>query len=212
VYNDAGRRLDVELVPFAQSLAGTAVSLEEVCVVQHLEQASPLDLQPFEKGRQSLLAAPMTVAPGLHAVIELFDKETPGASFSAEDKRLAQSAANLGADLLRQALGQRQAQQMLLDAVAAALGAGEEMAQSLGSTSAERLQQPPPVQVLDQLRQGLSAGGADRAGAEQSLRLAEAIRVLALRHGTPALEHCVRLVEQIRALLDQVTEPTASGD
>jgi hypothetical protein len=93
-----------------------------------------------------------------------------------------------------------------MDAVAAALGAGEQMALSLGSTPAQRLEQPPPMQVLDQLRQGLSAGGGARAEAEESLRLAEAIRVLALKHGTPALEHCLRLVEATRALLDQATE------
>ena len=120
------------------------------------------------------------------------------------DPAMEQAAANLGAELLRQALGQRQAQQMLLDAVAAALGASERMAQTLG-TSAERQQQPPSPEVLDQLRAGLSAAGGDRAGAEQSLRLAEAIRVLALKHGPAALEHCHRLVDQVGALLDKVT-------
>src|SRR4029077_9660362 len=122
-----------------------------------------LDLQPFEMGHHSVLAAPMMVAPGIHAVMELLDKQTPGAEFSSDDKRLAQSAANLGADLLRQALAQRQTQQMLLDAVAAALGASEQMAQSLSGTTTERLEQPPPAQVLEQLRQGLSAGSGDQA-------------------------------------------------
>ena len=205
VYDEAGQMLSLDLVPFARSLAGTAVSMQEACVVHDLDKAGPLDLQPFEKGHRSVLAAPMLVAPGLHAVLELLDKEAAGAAFSAEDKRIAQSAANLGADLLRQALGQRQSQQMLLDAVAAALNASARMTESLGGTSAQRMEEPPPAQVLDQAAAGLSSGG-DRAGAELSLRLAEAIRVLALKHGTPALEHCLRLVEQIRALLDQVTE------
>src|SRR5438105_9867986 len=77
-YDDAGQLLDVELVPFARSLAGTAVSMQEACVVPQLAQAGPLDLQPFEVGHQSVLAAPMMVAPGLHAVMELFDKTAPG--------------------------------------------------------------------------------------------------------------------------------------
>jgi hypothetical protein len=38
-----------------------------------------------------------------------------------------------------------------------------------------------------------------------SLQLAEAIRVLALRHGTPAVRHCIRLVDDLRNLLDTVT-------
>ena len=206
VYDDGGQALEIELVAFARSIAGTAVSMQEACLIPHLEQAGPVDLQPFEKGHQSLLAAPMLVAPGLHAVIELMGKQSPGATFSAEDKRLVQSAANLGAELLRQALGHRRTQQLLLDAVGAALGASQQMAESLQGTSAERLEQPPPVQVLDQLRQGLSAGSGDPLAAEQSVLLAEAIRVLAVKHGAAALEHCVRLVEHVRRLLDRITE------
>jgi two-component system, NtrC family, nitrogen regulation response regulator NtrX len=38
------------------------------------------------------------------------------------------------------------------------------------------------------------------------LRLAEAIRVLALRHGAPAVQHCIRMVDSLRALLDNVTQ------
>src|SRR5439155_18434338 len=136
----------------------------------------------FEVGHQSVLAAPMMIAPGLHAVMELFDKTAPGAAWSALDKRLAQSAAGLGEELLRQALGQRQTQQMLFDAVAAALGASKQAAESLDGKTSERLEDPPPVQVLDQLRQGLTAGTleGDRDSADKTLRLAEAIRVLAV--------------------------------
>jgi two-component system nitrogen regulation response regulator NtrX len=207
VYDDGGQLMNLDLVPFASSLAGTAVSMQEACVVEDLGKAGPLDLQPFEMGRRSVLAVPMMVSPGLHAVMELLDKTTAGATFGAEDKRLVQSAAGLGTDLLRQALAQRQTQQLLLDAVGAALGASREMADTLRGTTAQRLEEPPPVQVLEQLRQGLSADSGDRMGAEQTLRLAEAIRVLAVRHGSPALEHCLRLVEQVRALLDQVLTP-----
>jgi two-component system nitrogen regulation response regulator NtrX len=139
--------------------------------------------------------------------MELLDKTTAGAAFSPEDKRLVQSAAGLGTDLLRQALAQRQTQQLLLDAVGAALGASQQMAETLHGTPGQRLEQPPPAQVLEQLRQGLSADSGNRAGAEQTLRLAEAIRVLALKHGSLALDHCLHLVEQVRVLLDQVLTP-----
>lgn len=204
-YDGAGNLLNVELVSFARSLAGTAVSMQEPCVVQDLSQAGPLDLQPFEKGHRSVLAAPLLVDPGLHVVVELLDKQAPGAVFGAEDKKLVQAGASLGADLLRQALGQRQAQQMLVDAVAAALGASEQMTQTLSGTAAQRLEQPPVAQVLDQLRAGLKISGSDSASADLSLRLAEAIRVLALKHGPVALKSCLQLVENVRALLDQVT-------
>jgi len=38
-----------------------------------------------------------------------------------------------------------------------------------------------------------------------SIRLAEAIRVLALRHGSEAVQHCIELVESLRRLLDRLT-------
>lgn len=205
VYDDTGQLLNLELIPFARSLAGSAASMQEPCIVQDLGQAGPLELQPFETGHRSILAAPMLTDPGLQVVIELLDKQVLGAVFSAEDKKLVQTGASLGAELLRQALGHRQTQQMLLDAVAAALAASEQMTQTLAGTPAQRLEQPPAVQVLDQLREGLKSGGSDTAGADLSLRLAEAIRVLSLKHGTPALEHCLHLVDSLRSLLDGVT-------
>jgi hypothetical protein len=59
--------------------------------------------------------------------------------------------------------------------------------------------------VLEQLRAGLKNTSEDAAAAEISLRLAEAIRLLATKHGEPALEHCLTLVEQVRVLLDRAT-------
>jgi hypothetical protein len=94
---------------------------------------------------------------------------------------------------------------VLLDAVAAALRASETVAESLGGSAAQRLEQPPPAAVLDELRKGLSASPGQAVDAEETLRLAEAVRVLALRHGPAAVQHCIRLVESLRGLLDQVT-------
>jgi hypothetical protein len=59
--------------------------------------------------------------------------------------------------------------------------------------------------VLEQLRAGLSENPSAPVDAEETLRLAEAIRVLAVRYGPPAVGHCIRLVENLRGLLDQVT-------
>jgi ActR/RegA family two-component response regulator len=210
-YDAAGQPLNVPLVPFARSIAATAVSLQEPCAMMRPDQAAAsgtVELQPFEKGRASLLAAPLAIAPGVHVVLELFDKQgagREGAAFTDEDQRLVRAAADFGAELLRHALAQRQTHQVLIDAVAAALGASESVTQSLRGSPAERLEQPPPVAVMDRLREGLSAAAGGAGGADATLRLAEAVRVLALRHGTPAVEHCTRLVESLRELLDQVS-------
>ena len=96
---------------------------------------------------------------------------------------------------MRQAIGQRRTHQLLFDAVAAALQASDQML--TGTSSAA-----PPVHVMEQLRAGLANSGENGEG---SLRLAEAIRVLAAKHGQPALEHCLQLVEQVRVLLDRAT-------
>src|SRR6516164_8828669 len=78
VYDASGAPLAVELVPFARSVAGTVVSLQEPYTMSRLdESAGALELQPFERGRRSLLAAPMSVAPGVQVVLELFDKQSP---------------------------------------------------------------------------------------------------------------------------------------
>jgi len=199
VYDAAGAPLSVELVPFARSVAGSVVSLQEPYAMSRLDEtAGALELQPFERGRRSLLAAPMSVAAGVQVVLELFDK---GEGFTEEDRRLVAAAADFGVEMLRQALAERQTHQVLLDAVGAALGASESVAQSLRG----RPEEPPPAAVMDRLREGLSAAPAPAADAGETLRLAEAVRVLALRHGPAAVRHCTRLVEEVRALLDEST-------
>jgi DNA-binding response OmpR family regulator len=209
-YDAAGASLEMDLAPFAHSIAASAVSLQEPSVINRLDQTAPgtFELQPFEQGRRSLLAAPIAVAPGTQVILELFDKQgAAGAdgSFTAEDQHIAGVAADLGAGLFRQVLAERQTHQVLLDAVAAALRASDSVQDSLRGTAAQRLEEPPPAAVLDQLREGLRTATGSAADAEATLRLAEAIRVLALRHGSPALHHCLHLIESLRELLDSLT-------
>ncbi|HLN30801.1 MAG TPA: response regulator [Gemmataceae bacterium] len=210
-YTAAGDAIPAELVPFARSIAGTVVSLQEPYAMNGLDQMTvtgSMELQPFEHGRQSLLAAPMAVAPGIQAVLELFDKKTADKAhveFSKEDHRLIAAAADFGTEMLRQALAERQTRQILFDAVAAALGASDTVAQSLEGNARKRQEQPPPTAVLEQLRKGLGANPASAVEADETLRLVEAIRVLALRHGPAAVSHCIRLVESLRDLLDSAT-------
>ncbi len=225
-YDMDGQRLDVPLVPFALSLAGSVVSMQQPSLMDRLDQAASsgnLELQPFERGRRSLLAAPLSVAHGLQAVLELFDKqEASGAasaprgsgresSFTESDRQLVAAAADFGTEMLRQALAERQMHRVLFDAIEAALGASDSMAQSL-DVAATRPEAPPPAAVLKRLREGLASGGshalgdsADAVDADATLRLAESIRVLAVRHGPSAVQHCIRLVESLRQLLDEMT-------
>jgi hypothetical protein len=141
------------------------------------------------------------VAPGLQVVLELFDKPT---LFTEADRALARAAADFGGELVRQALAERQTYQVLFDALEAALRGSDALAGSMAPVPAAAPEGPPPRDVLDQLRQGLGGGEAE-VDAGATLRLAEAIRLLAARYGPAAVEHCARLVEGLRGLLDEVT-------
>jgi ActR/RegA family two-component response regulator len=199
-YSDAGEQQAVDLVPFARSVAGSVVSMQQPCVMDRLDQTAArgsVELQPFERGRSSLLAAPLNVSAGWQAVLELFDK--PG-GFTEADRQLAGAAADFGADLLRQALAERQTKQLLFDAVAAALGSSDSVVRSLGTVPAARPEDPPPEAVLDRLRAGLTE--AEGTSGAEAVRLAEAVRVLALRHGPRAVQYCIEMAQRLRGLLD----------
>jgi ActR/RegA family two-component response regulator len=222
-YDATGQPLGGELAPFHRSLAGAVVSLQQPHSMDRLDRAAAdgIELQPFERGARNVLAAPLSVQPGLQVVIELFDKEGPGgepASFDEADRQLARAASAFGADILRQALAERQTHRVLFDAVAAALRAGDAVAGALPGGAAataprggEPAAGPPPADVLEQLAAGLRGSEAESIDARHTVRLAEAIRVLALRYGPTALEHCTRLVEGARALLDEVTGGAPEG-
>jgi ActR/RegA family two-component response regulator len=209
VYDSAGQIVEGTLVPFARSVAGSVVTLQEARSMERLEasaQAGAVELQPFERGRKSLLAAPLNVAPGLQVVLELFDKqvgEGERTGFTEADRRLALAAADFGTEMLRQALAERNTHRVLFDAVAAALGASDSVAESLRGGDSPHPDEPPPAAVLEQLREGLDANAGAAMGAEDTLRLAEAVRVLALRHGPAAVRHCTQMVEGLRRLLDE---------
>jgi ActR/RegA family two-component response regulator len=212
VYDTNGTPLAVDLVPFARSVAATVVSLQEPYAMDGLDKAAAagsVELQPFERGRQSLLAAPLSVAPGVQVVLELFDKQGLDGKatrpFTQEDQHLVAAAADFGTEMLRRGLAERQTHQVLFDAIEAALGASDSVTESLRGKAGPRQDQPPPAAVLNQLRAGLRANTAAPVEAEETVRLAEAVRVLAVRHGSTAVKHCIRLVENLRELLDAVT-------
>src|SRR5262249_29539972 len=125
-YDTLGQPLSVTLVPFGRSIAGTVASLQQTYAMSRIEasaSAGTVELQPFETGRQSLLAAPMNVGPGIQVVLELFDKQSANApvAFTPEDQHLVAAAADFGAEILGKALAERQTHQLLFDAIDGAL-------------------------------------------------------------------------------------------
>ena len=199
-YGSGGEMLTVPVIPFGRSLAASVVSFQEPVVFNGFDPltAGALELLPFEAGRTSVLAVPLPVGGGTVVVLELFDKP---AGFTDDDKRLVASAAEIGADLIRQAVGERQTHQLLFDAVEAALKASTTVSETIADAAGEG----PPAAVMERLKQGLGEGANAVVDADTTLRLVEAVRVLAVRHGSPAVEHCVRMVNDLKRLLDEVT-------
>ena len=134
-YDASGQPLPAVTVPFGRSLAASVVSLQEPVSLNALDPATlgPTELTAFETGRSSILAAPLPVDTGTVVVLELFDKPAPG--FTEADRRLVAAAADVGADLLRQAFAERQTHQLLFDAVEAALQATSGVTDVLAATS-----------------------------------------------------------------------------
>jgi ActR/RegA family two-component response regulator len=192
-YGIDGHTLPVNGVPFSRSLAASVISLQDPCVMTDFASDGSLDLMPFERNRTAILAAPLPVSSGTSVVLELFDKPV----FTDDDKRLVSATTDIGAELLRQALSERQTHRLLFDAVESALKASDNVEETLYTPPPGT---HPPTAVMERLKQGLITDVTD---ADTGLRLIEAVRELAVRHGPPAVDHCVRMVDSVRKLLDQ---------
>jgi two-component system, NtrC family, nitrogen regulation response regulator NtrX len=191
-YDANGTAVETPLA-WASSLAAAAVSMGRPSALDDLRGVG---LQPFEVGRTNLLAVPVDVAPGRVAVLELFDR--PG-GFGDESQRLAAALGPLASDVLRQALAEREASRLLLDALEQARAMSDEVRDAL------RAPEVAPPEVRERLEKTLASRADAAIDAGPTLRLAEAIRSLAVAYGPRAVEHCTRLVEGLRGLLDEVT-------
>jgi ActR/RegA family two-component response regulator len=200
-YGSDGEPLPAPNVPFGNSLAASVISFQEPVALNDFDPKSlgPVELLPFEANRSCILAAPLRVGSETVVVVELFDKAAPG--FNDDDRRLLTSAAEVGTDLLRQAIAERQTHQLLFDAVEAALHATAH----LGEAPPAPADAAPPPAVMQRLKEGLGADANAVADPDTTLRLVEAVRALALKHGPSAVDHCVRVVNDLRKLLDEIT-------
>lgn len=193
-FDAQGTEVSVDGVEFHRTFAASALSLQVPGSAENLTAHEAVSLFPFEVGRSTLLAIPMTVG-SLQVVLELFDKT----NFNEDDKRFASVVAEIGSELLRSGLAERQTQRLLVDAVESALAASQDVSTVLEVSPPS---DPPPQAVLDTLRRGLDVGIVD---AELGLDLLEEVRELAVRHGPAAVQHCLGMVKSLRALLDGLT-------
>ena len=57
---------------------------------------------------------------------------------------------------------------------------------------------------MEQLQESLGGPGPRAVATDDALRLAETVRALALKHGPATVRHCLRLIEGLRDLLDEL--------
>lgn len=197
-YGPVGNQLDLGRVTFPNSLAACVVSLQEPSVMTDFspDGLGGMQLMPFEQNRASVLAVALPVGGTVQVVLELFDKP----AFTDADKKLVSATSDIATELLRQALAERQTSRLLFDAVEGALRATAHVSETLKPS---HLPEPPPRDILDKLKRGLTADANAVADADTGLRLLEAVRELAVRHGPPAVDHCLRVVQSVKHLLDQ---------
>ena len=111
-----------DLVPFARSVAGTAVSLQQASIMNSRHRrAEALELQPFERGRKHYWRSRWRSRLACTSCSNCLTSGTPTGrpdGFTELDRQTAGAAAEVGTELLRQALAQRNVQQVLFDAIA----------------------------------------------------------------------------------------------
>ena len=113
-------------MPFSRSLAASVVSFQEPVALNGLRcPVARAGRAVAVRERADSRSSPRRCrsAAGTVVVLELFDKPGPGSPTTTA--RLVAAAAEVGADLLRQALAERQTHRLLFDAVEAALQASD---------------------------------------------------------------------------------------
>src|SRR5262249_24123302 len=122
VYGKGGVQLPTNGVAFNRTIAASVLGRQDAAILRDadLAESGLLALYPFERDRSQVLAAPLPSGSGLVVFLELFDKAS---GFTEDDRRLVGAAAEVGGDLIRQSIAERQTHRLLFDAVEAALKA-----------------------------------------------------------------------------------------
>lgn len=182
-YAADGASIDGPFPPFSRTLAAAVQAAGRPMAVADFAALGPIDLLPTERGRSSLLLVPFAVGPGLAVTVELFDKS----AWSADDLATAAAGAEIGSELVKHIVADRQTARTLFDAVEAALTTTDATADSRAAVAKAKESIRPETPTDD-----------------PTLPLLEAVRDLANRHGPRAVAHCTTLVRDLAGLLDHV--------
>lgn len=207
-YDDSGRPLAIAPVPFAQSLGAAVVSLEGACMMDFKNRPSTdpgVILNDVERQHRHLLAVPLATTPDLTVVLELFDKTDSThrgiEPFTEADRRMLESAARLAGYVVRHAVAERHLHRMLLDALSAAAKATERLQHGDESGPISKNSGTVAEQVTERIRAGLQGATLKVLAPDETLRLAELISELSVRHGPAVGRFAIHLLEGVDRLL-----------
>jgi hypothetical protein len=197
VLNLDAQEIQGALSSFADTLAASALAMQEVCIVSDLREAESrfgVRLQDYERGYRNLIAIPVTRENGPTAVLELFDTPLADQPWSEPQRQAIKRFQELAGSVLSLVFAQRHLHAALLGALQAAM-------QSISLENSAVSTLPTDWKTL------LEQPGLLPQEPQELLQLAERLRVLTRKYGVPALRFCQQLLEQLEQFLQQLIEP-----
>ncbi len=199
LFDMEGRRMATANVPFAETLAATALAMQEVCVLANLKEMVPpgVTLQPYELAHENVVVVPVPLEPPRAAVLEVFDTPLGRRELGIRERTLVHHFQELARAVLEQLLAEQQLHAAVWRALQVALQAGT-------------ASNPKSVTVAGQpafwvrLQQAIQQPELFPENPRELVELAWQLRELLRRYGSPALQFCRQLLEQLEQLLSRV--------
>jgi two-component system nitrogen regulation response regulator NtrX len=201
LFDMEGRRLETPNVPFAETLAATALAMQEVCVLANLKEMVPpgVTLQPYELAHENVVVVPVPLEPPRAAVLEVFDTPLGRRELGTRERTLVRHFQELARAVLEQLLAERQLHAAVWRALHVALQAGTAASPKSVTVAAQ------PA-VWAHLQQAIQQPELFPENPRELVELAWQLRELLRRYGPPALQFCRQLLDQLEQLLSRVLE------
>jgi len=202
VFDLEGRKLSDALGSFADTVAATALAMQEVCAIGNLKEEARcrhVSLQAYEAEHENALLVPVPLEPPRSALLEIFDTPLASRNLSAEERDCLRHFQQLARAVLEQLFAERQLHTALWRALSSALQRATEAASSRASVT---LPKEDWSQMQEAIRPADLLPDQPRELLELAWRLGELLR----RYGLPAVQFCRQLLDQLEQLLRQLVD------
>lgn len=202
VFDLEGRKLSDALGSFADTMAATALAMQEVCAIGNLkEEARCRDviLQAYEADHENALLVPLPLEPPRSALLEVFDTPLASRNLNAEQRDCLRHFQQLARAVLEQLFAERQLHTALWRALSSAL-------QTATNAASSRASAPLPKEDWSQMQEVVRPTDLLPDQPRELLELAWRLGGLLRRYGLPALQFCRQLLDQLEQLLRQLVD------